>query len=335
MKPLVSIIIPAYNAQKWIKETITSALNQTWKNKEVIIVDDGSTDSTFDIASEFKSSNVKIVRQRNAGACQARNKALAFAQGDWIQWLDADDLIAPDKIELQLSNHEYLEDPEVLLSCSWGEFYYRPQSVRLIPSPLWQDLDAVDWLVLRLKSQCLMPLHSFLVSRRLTERAGPWNEKLVRNQDGEYIFRVVSRCRAVKFVRQARCYYRKANPGSITKNWSQAALESLYSSTVLTVQHVMNRDESRLTREACCVRLNLVANLLQDDAPFLARYLRESIKQLGGEITPHLVSKRYELAKKILGEEKARTLKISADRIRTLLYSLYDYCLAKLFGISW
>jgi len=335
MKPLVSIIIPAYNAQNWIHLCVRSALAQTWPKKEIIIIDDGSSDNTLEIVKTMESPSVKVISQENMGACAARNKGLSVAQGDYIQWLDADDLISPFKIELQLSNHRYAGDPEVLLSSAWGQFYYRPQSAKFIPSPLWQDLEAVDWLVLRLKNQYPMPLHSFLVSRTLSEKAGLWNERLIRNQDGEYFFRVISKCRAVKFVPQARCYYRKANPRSITKNKSYAAMESLYISTVLTVIHVLNREDSGLTREACCVRLNLIANFLENDAPFLAQCLRGRVKQLGGQITPHLFSKRYELARKILGKEKARSLKVSADRIRTRLYCLYDYCLAKLFGISW
>ena len=82
MNPLVSIIIPAYNSEKWIKPTIISALNQTWENKEIIVVDDGSTDNTYAVAKQFESKILKVITQDNAGACVARNKALNIAQGD-------------------------------------------------------------------------------------------------------------------------------------------------------------------------------------------------------------------------------------------------------------
>ena len=98
--PLVSILIPAHNAQQWIQGTdIESALAQTWPKKEVIIVDDGSTDQTVVLAKRFASKAVGVVTQPNQGAAVARNTAFAMCQGDYIQWLDADDLLDPDKVE--------------------------------------------------------------------------------------------------------------------------------------------------------------------------------------------------------------------------------------------
>src|SRR5690349_19675037 len=102
MKPLVSILIPAFNSQKWLADTIRSAIGQTWERKEIIIVDDGSSDQTLAVAKRFGSKNVVVVRQDNQGAAAARNRALSLSQGDYIQWLDADDLLAPDKIVRQM-----------------------------------------------------------------------------------------------------------------------------------------------------------------------------------------------------------------------------------------
>src|SRR5713101_6428833 len=102
VKPLVSILIPAYNAQSWIGETLQSAISQTWDRKEIIVVDDGSKDDTLAIARQFESCGVRVVTQKNQGAAAARNKAFSLSQGDFIQWLDADDLLASDKITKQL-----------------------------------------------------------------------------------------------------------------------------------------------------------------------------------------------------------------------------------------
>src|SRR5690606_29679667 len=102
MPPLVSILIPAYNSGRWIAATIRAALAQTWCNTELIIVDDGSRDDTLAIAQSFASPRVKVISQENQGASAARNTAFEHSQGDYIQWLDADDLIAPDKIALQM-----------------------------------------------------------------------------------------------------------------------------------------------------------------------------------------------------------------------------------------
>ncbi|MEO5953382.1 MAG: glycosyltransferase family A protein, partial [Chloroflexia bacterium] len=102
MCSLVSILIPAYNAERWIGESIDSALNQTWPRKEVIVVDDGSHDSTASVAKQFSQFGVNVVTQENLGAAAARNRAFALSRGEYIQWLDADDLIAPDKIAKQM-----------------------------------------------------------------------------------------------------------------------------------------------------------------------------------------------------------------------------------------
>src|ERR1035437_3336855 len=90
VKPLVSILIPAFNAQDWITDTLRSAIAQTWDRKEIIVVDDGSRDQTLAIARRFESDDVRVVTQKNQGAAAARNKAFSLSQGEYIQWLDAD-----------------------------------------------------------------------------------------------------------------------------------------------------------------------------------------------------------------------------------------------------
>ncbi|MEY4916996.1 MAG: hypothetical protein RL616_909 [Verrucomicrobiota bacterium] len=103
MKPLVSILIPAYNSEQWLADTLRSALAQTWANKEIIVVDDGSRDGTLALARSFESLGVKVATQNNSGASAARNHAFRLSQGEFIQWLDADDLLAPGKITSQMN----------------------------------------------------------------------------------------------------------------------------------------------------------------------------------------------------------------------------------------
>src|SRR6266478_786258 len=141
MKSLVSILIPAYNAERWIADTIRSALAQTWSRKEIIIVDDGSRDRTLRIARQFASKTVSVVTQENQGAAAARNKAFSMCQGDYVQWLDADDLLAPDKIADQLEN---AFEKRTLLSSAWGHFFYRQSKAQFKPTPLWCDLSPVE-----------------------------------------------------------------------------------------------------------------------------------------------------------------------------------------------
>ena len=133
MQPLVSILIPALDAINWIADTLRSALAQTWQQKEVIVVDDGSTDQTAAIAQQFQNDGVRVyATQKNQGAAAARNKAFSLSQGDYIQWLDADDLLAHDKIARQLEALGSSGSKRTLLSSAWGRFDYRHYRAELL-----------------------------------------------------------------------------------------------------------------------------------------------------------------------------------------------------------
>ncbi len=132
MKPLVSILIPAFNAEEWIADTLRSAIVQTWDCKEIIVVDDGSSDRPLAIARQFESDSIRVVTQENQGAAAARNKAFSLSQGDYIQWLDADDLLARNKIEKQLEAMGECGSG-TLLSSGWGRFMYRHHRAKFVP----------------------------------------------------------------------------------------------------------------------------------------------------------------------------------------------------------
>jgi glycosyltransferase involved in cell wall biosynthesis len=146
VKPQVSILIPAFNAQEWITDTIRSAIAQSWEPKEVIVVDDGSTDQTLEIARMFESGSVRVLTQENQGAAAARNKAFTLSQGDYVQWLDADDLLAADKIAKQMQVLDQVRSRWTLFSAAWGRFKYRYNRAQFIPTALWLDLSPTEWL---------------------------------------------------------------------------------------------------------------------------------------------------------------------------------------------
>ena len=208
MTPLVSILIPAYNAERWIAETMLSALGQTWPNKEIILVDAGSTDQTVRVAQQFACKTVSIVSQKNQGAAAARNKAFSFCSGDYIQWLDADDILAPDKISRQMEFAESCANKRILLSSEWGHFLFRTSRAKFTPTALWDDLPPVEWLRLKMEKNTWMQPDSWLVSRELTEAAGPWDERLSLDDEGEYFCRVLIKSDGVKFIRGAKTFYR-------------------------------------------------------------------------------------------------------------------------------
>lgn len=251
MKPLVSILTPAYNAEPWIAETITSALRQTWPRKEIIVVDDGSTDRTLLVASKFSKDGVTVVSQKNSGASTARNHAYSLCHGDYIQWLDADDLLAPDKISRQVEFAETVRNPYKLLASEWGRFLYRTKSARFIPSPLWNDLSPLEWLLRKMTLNVWMQPGCWLVSRELSDAAGPWDERLSFDDDGEYFCRVLLKSQGVSFVPGAKAYYRATGPGSLSSvDYSSKKLESAWTSIQLHIQYLLGLEDSPRTRNA-------------------------------------------------------------------------------------
>jgi glycosyltransferase involved in cell wall biosynthesis len=102
VKPLVSILIPCYNAESWIRQCIQSALDQTWPNKEIIVIDDGSTDASVAAIKTF-GDRILFQASPHAGGNPTRNRLTQLAQGEWLQYLDADDYLLPGKIASQLA----------------------------------------------------------------------------------------------------------------------------------------------------------------------------------------------------------------------------------------
>ena len=301
MNELVSIIIPAYNAESWIGDTVRSALSQTWPKKEIIIVDDGSTDNTFAIAKGFESKQVKVVEQKNKGVSAARNNGLRMAQGSFIQWLDADDLLAPDKIMNQLRSANWGRDIMTLLTSSFGTFYFCAERAKVSPTVLWQNLLPVDWLLNKFNHNVWMNPATWLVSRKLTEQAGPWNEQLVRDTDGEYICRVVAASERVQFVPEGMSYYRVCNVGSLSKSTSDKAYDSMVLSLSLCIQYLRSLEESERVHAACatCLQRNLIE--FYPEKPDLVKQLQRMAADLGGHLITPKLSWKYSLMRALFG----------------------------------
>lgn len=124
MSPLVSTIVPVYNGEKYVSEAIESILAQAYRPIETILVDDGSTDGTSEIAKRF-SPNVKYWYQTNAGTGAARNRGIELAKGSFFAFLDADDLWLPDKLTVQMA--AFHDDPETEIVFGYVKQFYSPE----------------------------------------------------------------------------------------------------------------------------------------------------------------------------------------------------------------
>jgi glycosyltransferase involved in cell wall biosynthesis len=325
MKSVVSILIPAYNAEEWIADTIRSALAQTWPNKEIIIVDDGSTDHTLSVAQQFASREVTVITQANQGAAAARNKAYSLCHGDYIQWLDADDLLAPDKIERQMEIAAQCQSRRTLLSSAWGCFMHRPQGTKFIPSPLWFDLSPVEWLARKMGQNLHMQTSTWLVSRELTEAAGPWDNRLSLDDDGEYFCRVLLASNGTRFVPQARVLYRMTGSNSLSNvGYSVKKLESQFLSMSLHVKYVRSLEDSERVRSACVKYLNTWLPAFYRQSPDLVERLERLAKALGGRLETPALTWKYAWIEKVFGWTLARRTQLFLPMFKQSLLRVLD-----------
>jgi glycosyltransferase involved in cell wall biosynthesis len=325
MTPLVSILIPAYNAEPWIADTISSALGQTWAEKEIIVVDDGSTDGTLRVADQFSSRGVRVVSQKNQGASAARNKAYSLCHGDYIQWLDADDLLAPDKISRQMEMAARISNPRALFSCEWGRFIYRLQRAQFVSTPLWADLSPVEWMLRKLGRNLYMPPFTWLVSRALTEAAAPWDERLSLDDDGEYFSRVIFASEKIYFVPGARAFYRASGSGSLSNvDQSNKKLESLWLSLQSQIDRIRQLEESERTRAACVTFLQNWLKCFHPWRPDLVKAATHLVKALGGHLDSPRVRRKYAWIEKFGGYRTAARAEQTLPNFKMALLRSWD-----------
>ena len=325
MKPLVSILIPAFNAEEWIAETLESAIGQTWERKEIIVVDDGSSDQTLAIARQFSSKEVSIVTQDNQGAAAARNKAFSLSQGDYIQWLDADDLLAPDKITRQMEVAEQYRNRRMLFSSAWGRFMYRSNRAEFAPTGLWCDLSPVEWLLRKMGQGFHMQTSTWLVSRELTEAAGPWNTELLGDDDGEYFCRVLLNSVGSRFVRDARVFYRMSGVNSLSYiGRSDRKKEAQLRSMQFHIGYLRSLEESERVRAACVRYLQKYLIDFYPERPDLVTKVEQMAADLGGQLAVPQLSWKYVWIRALFGWRLAKRAQLSLPKIRWSLTKCID-----------
>ncbi len=248
--PKVSILIPLYNAQHYIGETIESCLNQSYSNIEIIIVDDGSTDESVSIVRvyEQKYQHISLYTQPNSGASVARNRAFSYATGSYIQYLDADDLLDPDKIRLQVKALKSQNSRSVAFG-RWGIFYESIENVLWKSPPVNHNYDKTEEFLIELwYSGMAMVIYTWLIPRSLIEESLGWNEALSSNDDGEFSARIVMRATKLIFVEESIGYYRKDNQDSLSKKVSYRALASVldsYTTYMKLMEKSLGKDKVR------------------------------------------------------------------------------------------
>lgn len=214
---ICSIVIPVFNREKTVAETIKSCLDQSYLNVEIILVDDGSSDKSATICSQLANQQqppgklVKLVHQANSGACVARNRGMALATGTYLMFLDSDDTIPPQKILKQIAAIE-----QSGASCCISDFMTVDENGERIEI-FKNDFAPTDFIT-RLKS----PSNSAIVMRRSTVPATlQWNTSLSRMQDTDFMLRYLASVESWIYLPEPLYFYRIHNGARISDTYLQ------------------------------------------------------------------------------------------------------------------
>jgi glycosyltransferase involved in cell wall biosynthesis len=211
MNHKVSILIPCYNADHWIAQAIESALNQTYDNKEVIVVDDGSTDQSLEIIQAFHD-RIYWVSQLNQGGNATRNCLLEMSSGDWVQYLDADDYLLPNKLERQVSFLHQTPRADIIYSPSLFEYHHKTsvwQEIFPIPEP--HDL----WILL---ARWYLPqTGSPLWRKQAILDVGGWQVDQPCCQEHELYLRLIIAGKQFYYFNDASSVYRQWSESTVCK----------------------------------------------------------------------------------------------------------------------
>ncbi|WP_404786563.1 glycosyltransferase family 2 protein [Altericista sp. CCNU0014] len=236
--PSVSVVIPAYNAEQYIVETIESLQNQTFSDFEIIVSDDASTDRTVPIVREIGDPRLTVISAENGGVSAARNRGIAVARGEFIAFLDADDLWDPDKLRLQVE--ALRENPKAGLSYGW--FYqwnyavHKAAETKLLMCPSATGPEAYREIV---EENVVGSGSNIFVRRAALDSVGGFDETLTHGEDWEFCFRVALAWE-VALIPQPLVYYRQHS----TSNCS--SLDLVKASTLRTMDKIFNSAPAEL-----------------------------------------------------------------------------------------
>jgi glycosyltransferase involved in cell wall biosynthesis len=209
--PTVSIIVPAYNAERTITETIESLLKQTFSDFELIIINDGSTDKTVEVVEAISDPRIKVFSYENGGLPVARNRGMARATGEFLTFIDADDLWTPDKIESQVE--ALRSNPEAGVAYSWTAFINEKSEYLYAWEPLHYQGNVYRDLLYR---NFISSGSNIMVRREYAAAAGEFDPTLKSVEDWDYYIRLAALCPFV-VVPKYQILYRRTSQSMTTK----------------------------------------------------------------------------------------------------------------------
>ncbi len=322
--PLVSVIIPFYNCERFLQATIQSAIDQTWPAKEIILVNDGATDGSLAIAKSYEGDGIRVFSQENKGAAAARNYGLREAKGAYIQFLDGDDLLSADKLSTQLNL--LLPNPGKIAVCNTIHFKDGTDPLSCSPSPHEEsfllDTAPVHFLINLwggyADNGSMVTVHSWLCSRSIINEAGPWNESLTVDDDGEYFCRVLLSAQGV-LKSKGYSYYRKhLHANNLSAGKTRKNLGSELKALTLRFNHIAERlhaipSEQVHLEQAYLRSLHQYRLKVYPQYPDLLKQAQEEINSINADFSfvYHFPGKTGELLNRLLGWKATKIVQMT------------------------
>ena len=298
---LISIIIPAYNVEDYIEECIHSAFAQTHKPIEVICIDNNSTDNTWQKLKQLQETypSLLIEKELKPGAPAARNKGLALSKGEWLQFLDADDTLLPEKIEHQIKH--ITSGISFIAAASFAQAGDIRHEIKVnINNSIWENLAKVN----------LGITSSNLFSRKYITEVNGWDECLRSSQEYDLMFRMLKANPNIKYDTEPLTIINHV-PGSITRN-SANLIRNLHTRIELLERirtHVrsiqMDKNSLKEIDQALFDVIRELTNYIPEDGcKAYKRYFNHKYKPIKSQATTH----KYLILHQIFGYKNAHQI---------------------------
>lgn len=253
MQPLVSIIIPTYNRKNWVVKAIDSALSQTYTKIEVIVIDDGSTDGSYEYLQKLYGQKIILKKIRHSGVSKARNTALDLAKGEWISFLDSDDFFHIDKIAKQISSLQ--ENPHYKIAHS-EEIWYK-NGVRINPKKQHKKMGG-DLFAQSVKL-CSISISTVILKKEILVELGNFDENLPACEDYELWLRITAKYQ-ILFNAEYLTTKFGGHIDQLSKKYQAMDRFRIYALKKLLVNTQLNIEQRTLVKDSLKKKLQIFLN---------------------------------------------------------------------------